>query len=154
MKIIRILGILLVLWAVMVQVHGLIGSWEERGRAAAVITGGGEQAQHDMSQMKGMTMPAEAPEPLWHMMYRATLLAIIAGLAIVPVAQGKSWAVWGMLALWLVYAVPRIVTDPRCWVAYDPTRHGCHLFMRSVVLAAIGLVLCTIGTRSRKIAPS
>ena len=152
MKTVRILGILLVLWAIIVQVHGLIDNWQDRNRTAAVVTGAGEHTGHDMSQMKGM--PLEAPEPTWHMVWRGTLLAIIAGLALVPVAQGRAWAVWTMLALWLVYVVPRIVSDPRCWVAYDPTRHGCHLFMRSVILAAVGLVLCGIGSRNRPAAPT
>ena len=147
MKLLRITGIVLVLWAVIVQVHGLIDNWQDHNRAAAVVSGGDEHAGHDMSQMKGMDMPAETPEPIWHMVWRGTLLAVIAGLAVVPVAQGRAWAVWTMLGLWLVYAVPHIVSDPRCWVAYDPTKHGCHLFMRSVVLAAVGLVLCGIGSR-------
>lgn len=150
MKAVRIIGIVLVLWGVGIQVHSVVDSWQDRNRAAAVISGGGEHAGHDMSQMQGMTMPAETPEPMWRLLLRGTLLAIAAGLALVPVAQGKSWGVWALLGVWLIIAVPRIAGDPRCWVAWDPTKHGCHLFMRSVVLAAVGLVLCAIGSRKSR----
>ena len=153
MKAVRVIGIVLVLWAVIIQVHSLTGEWQDHNRAAAGLTGSGEQAQHEMSKMEGMQMPAEQPMPMWRLLLWGLQLALMVAL-LWPIAEGRSWAVWALLILWLARALPHIVTDPRCWVAYDPTRHGCHLFMRSVLLAAVGLVLCGIGSRNRPAAPT
>ena len=70
----------------------------------------------------------------------AVALAGIA-LALFPLLRGERWALWTQVAMLIVLAVPRILTDPRCLVVLDPHQHGCHTFVIAMVLGAVGLVL-------------
>jgi hypothetical protein len=62
-------------------------------------------------------------------------------LALVPLRRGERWAFWTLLAVLVILLIPRLASDPRCLVVLDPRQHGCHTFMTSIVLGAIGLIL-------------
>ena len=137
----KILGIVLVLWGVGIQVHSIVGAWQDRAGQPAKVKLAPEHAGHE--DMPGMKMPApEEPLPAWRIALSATLVAAATVLLLWPVLLGYRWGWWALALVWLADIGPRLVTDHRCWVAYDPTQHGCHLFMRSVVLGTIGIALC------------
>jgi hypothetical protein len=62
-------------------------------------------------------------------------------LALVPLRRGERWALWTLLAMFVIPFVTRITTDPRCLVVLDPHQHGCHTFMGATLLGMVGLVL-------------
>jgi hypothetical protein len=74
-----------------------------------------------------------------------TLFLVLAGiggmLAVIPIRRGERWAIWMSAAMFLVLFVVRLATDPRCLVVLDPHQHGCHTFMISMALGAVGLGL-------------
>ena len=140
MKLMRIVGILMLLWAYGMNVHAVIGAWREATAPPETLA---EEHVHDMAQHAGHAEPpASTPVPKWRIVLTGALLAAGALLALWPIAQGMMWGVWGTVALLLGIAVPRIASDPRCWVAYDPTKHGCHTFLISLIIATVGVVLC------------
>lgn len=89
--------------------------------------------------------PARAHE---HMEYVSTwALSLTVALAlmgirqcIIPLRRGEMWAWTASLMTWVVIGVPRLVNDPRC-LQLDLSRHGCHTFIATLVLAAAGLGL-------------
>ena len=62
-------------------------------------------------------------------------------LALIPIRHGERWALWTSFATLVILFVPRVATDPRCRVVFDPHQHGCHTFMIAFVLGMVGLVL-------------
>jgi hypothetical protein len=139
------IGILLVVWALGIQVHSIVGAWQDRSGEPARVKLEPEHAGHE--DMPGMKMPPpEEPPPAWRIALSATLVAAAAVLLFWPVLLGYRWGIWALALVWVADIAPRLCTDHRCWVAYDPTQHGCHLFMRSVVLGTLGVILCAVGT--------
>ena len=139
------MGIVLLLWAYGMQVHGVIGAWREARMSPEAAA---HEHLQDMAQHAGMDMPPPAaPLPLWRIVTSATLLACGVVLALVPIWRGEAWAVWMTAVVWLGIAVPRIATDPRCWVAYDPHQHGCHTFMGALAIGVVGLGMCAVAQR-------
>jgi hypothetical protein len=140
----RIVGMVLLLWALGMQFHGVLGALRE---ATATPEAAAREHLHDMAEHAGHAEPpSSAPVSKLEIGLTAVLLGAGALLALWPVAAGRMWGVWALVAVWLALVVPRLVSDPRCWVAYDPTKHGCHTFMGSVVLGTVGLVLAAVGT--------
>jgi hypothetical protein len=144
-RMLKIVGIVLLLWALGMQTHSLIGAVRE---ATATPEAAAREHLHDMAEHAGHAEPpSSAPASKLELGLTAVLLGAGALLALWPVASGRIWGVWSLAAAWLGLTVPRLASDPRCWVAYDPTRHGCHLFMISVVLGTVGLVVAAVGGR-------
>jgi hypothetical protein len=143
MRTLRIVGIVLLLWALGMQTHSLIAAVRE---ATATPEAAARAHLHDMVEHAGHAEPpSSAPASKAQLGLTAVLLGAAALLALWPVAGGRMWGVVSLAAVWLGLTVPRLASDPRCWVAYDLTRHGCHLFMGSVVIGTVGLVLAAVG---------
>jgi hypothetical protein len=66
------------------------------------------------------------------------LLGIITSL--IPLRKGELWAWMATGITWSVIAIPRLINDPRC-LQLDLNRHGCHTFMITLVVAAVGFIL-------------
>jgi hypothetical protein len=146
MKAVRIAGILLLLWCYGMQVHMVIGAWREATAPPETLA---EEHVHEMAQHAGHAeAPASSPPSKAAIMLTGVLLAAGAGIALWVIgALSQRWGVWASVVVLLGIAAPRIASDPRCWVAYDPTKHGCHTFMISLVLGAVGLALCWVSMR-------
>lgn len=76
----------------------------------------------------------------WAMSLTVALALMGIRQCIIPLRRGERWAWMASLMTWLVLGVPRLVNDPRC-LQLDLSRHGCHTFLATLVIAAIGLVL-------------
>jgi len=88
----------------------------------------------------GVEMLAEYARP-WPMALGSAVAVAGIMLALVPLRRGERWAFWTLLAVLIILLIPRLASDPRCLVVLDPHQHGCHTFMISIVLGAIGLIL-------------
>jgi hypothetical protein len=62
-------------------------------------------------------------------------------LSLIPLRRGEKWSFWTSLAMLAVLLVSRISTDPRCLQVLNPHQHGCHTFMITAVVGAVGLLL-------------
>lgn len=80
-----------------------------------------------------------------------TIALAIAGiaLALIPVRRGEAWARWTVLATLVAIAIPRLLTDPRCFVVLDPHQHGCHTFVLLVISGIVGVLLAQTPARPR-----
>src|SRR3954469_25448440 len=151
MKALRIAGILLLLWAYGMNVHAVIGAWHEATAAPETLA---QEHMHDMAAHAGHGEPPaseRAPLSKTRIILTGTMLAAGAVIALWVIgALNQMWGVWASLVVLLSIAAPRIATDPRCWVVLDPTKHGCHTFMLSVVIGVVGLALCAVGVAREK----
>jgi nicotinamide riboside transporter PnuC len=91
-------------------------------------------------QHLGPAMLAEYAAP-WPVALACTVAVAGIALALVPLRRGERWALWTLLATFVIPFITRIVTDPRCLVVLDPHQHGCHTFMIAVLLGIVGLGL-------------
>jgi nicotinamide riboside transporter PnuC len=91
-------------------------------------------------QYLGPAMLAEFAAP-WPVALACTVAVAGIVLALVPLRRGERWALWTLLAMFVIPFVTRITTDPRCLVVLDPHQHGCHSFMIAILLGIVGLVL-------------
>jgi hypothetical protein len=143
----RIIGIVLLLWAYGMNVHGVMGAWHEAHLSPEQAA---REHLEEMSQDPGMDMhAASAPASSARIVLTAVMLAAGVLLALFPIRQGAWYGVWGTLIVWIALAGPRILNDPRCWQVLDPNKHGCHTFMLSVVIAVAGMVCCAVAGKNR-----
>ena len=144
----RLVGIILLLWAYGMNVHGVLGAWHEARMSP-------EQAAREhleaMARNPKMDMPASAPVSTAGIVLTTVLLLAGVLLAVIPIRRGDWYGVWATLVVWLAIAGPRIARDPRCWQVLDPNKHGCHTFMLSVVIAVAGMVFAALG-RGKQVA--
>jgi len=91
-------------------------------------------------QYLGPAMLAEYAAP-WPVALACTVAVAGIVLALVPLRRGERWALWTLLAMFVIPIVTRITTDPRCLVVLDPHQHGCHTFMIAALLGVVGLGL-------------
>jgi hypothetical protein len=70
-------------------------------------------------------------------------------LVLVPIRSGERWALWTLLAVFIILLATRLSTDPRCLVVLDPHQHGCHTFMIAMVLGIAGVAL--VGSSRRRL---
>jgi nicotinamide riboside transporter PnuC len=91
-------------------------------------------------QYLGPAMLAEYAAP-WPVALAWTVAVAGIVLALVPLRRGERWALWTLLAMFVIPIVTRITTDPRCLVVLDPHQHGCHTFMIAALLGVVGLGL-------------
>jgi hypothetical protein len=91
-------------------------------------------------QYLGAAMLAEYAAP-WPVVLACTVAVAGIVLALVPLRRGERWALWTLLAMFIVPFIARITTDPRCLVVLDPHQHGCHTFMIATLLGVVGLAL-------------
>ena len=150
MKGLRIAGIVLLLWAYGMNVHAVIGAWREATAPPETLA---QEHLHDMASHAGHGEPPADRAPLSKTRIILTGVMLLAGTVIalwVLGAMGQMWGVWASLVVLASIAAPRLATDPRCWVAYDPTKHGCHTFLLSLVIGTVGLVLCWVSMRERR----
>src|SRR3954466_13198678 len=155
MSTLRLLGVVLLLWAYGMNVHAVIGAWYDAHQSPEA------RAQEHLREMQAhpemdMSTPRHDPLPLWRVVTTGILLAVGALLALLmlrgaPTPKDASGSLWMTVVVWLGIAVPRIVTDPRCWVAYDPHKHGCHTFLGSLLIAIGGIACCAIA--QKKVSP-
>ena len=149
----RIIGIVLLLWAYGMNVHSVIGAWEELHQSPEAAA---QEHREEMARQSsrgsghaGMDMSGEPPAPSpAALVLTAVLLAAGALVALFPVRWGAWYGVWATLVVWLAIAAPRIARDPRCWQVLDPNKHGCHTFMLSVAIGVAGMVCCAVAQRS------
>jgi hypothetical protein len=87
-----------------------------------------------------VTVGANMGEP-WEAALTGALAVAGVMLAAMPIRRGERWAWWTMLSMLAILLVTRVASDPRCWVAYDPSQHGCHTFAIAMILGAAGLAL-------------
>ena len=87
--------------------------------------------------------PAMLGEYAGHWPVALACTFVIAGvmLTLIPLRSGERWALWTLLAMWIVLLVTRLTTDPRCLVVFDPHQHGCHTFMIAALLGIVGVIL-------------
>lgn len=76
----------------------------------------------------------------WAMSLTVALALMGIRQCIIPLRRGERWAWVASLMTWVVIGVPRLVNDPRC-LQLDLSRHGCHTFMATLAIAAVGLAL-------------
>ena len=145
----RLIGMVLLLWAYGMNVHGVMGAWHEAHLSpeAAAREHLEEMARNHSSSNPGMQMNPAAPASTLRIVLTAVMLVAGVLLALIPIRRGDWYGVWGTLIVWIAIAGPRILNDPRCWQVLDPNKHGCHTFMLSVVIAVAGLVLAWLGRR-------
>jgi len=91
-------------------------------------------------QYLGPAMLAEYAAP-WPVALACTVALAGIVLALVPLRRGERWALWTLLAMFVIPLITRLTTDPRCLVVLDPHQHGCHTFMIAVLLGIVGLAL-------------
>jgi hypothetical protein len=113
-------------------------------------------SHHQMDAAGAPEMAAHAPavaDP-WTPTLTAALGVAGIMLAVVPVRRGEAWALWPVLATFLILGGTRLATDPRCLLVLDPHQHGCHTFMLALVLALAGLVLSAFAGKALAAASS
>ena len=93
------------------------------------------------------TMLAQYSSP-WPVALGSSVALVGIVLALVPIRRGERWAVWTSFMVLVILFATRMFTDSRCLVVLDPHQHGCHTFMISIVLGAIGLAMAGF-SRSR-----
>jgi len=155
MPTLRIVGILLLLWAYGMNVHGVLGAWQEAHRTPE------QAAREHLEEMQreassghgGMDMGQQLPPPSSAAL-ALTALLLVAGavLALLPIRLGEWYGVWATVVVWIAIVAPRMVRDPRCWQVLDPHKHGCHTFMLSVAIAVAGMVCCAVAGNKSTIA--
>jgi nicotinamide riboside transporter PnuC len=91
-------------------------------------------------QYLGPAMLGEYTAP-WPVALACTVAVAGIMLALVPLRRDERWALWTLLAMFIILFVTRITTDPRCLVVLDPHQHGCHTFMIAVLPGIVGLAL-------------
>jgi|GEM_PF-1071724 len=144
MPTLRIVGILLLLWAYGMNVHSVLGAWQEAHRtpeqaAREHLEQMQRNAGMDMGQSSGPTAPPPSAAAL---ALTAVLLAAGVVLALLPIRLGAWYGVWATVVVWIAIVAPRMARDPRCWQVLDPHKHGCHTFMLSVAIGVAGMVCC------------
>ncbi|MDP9266709.1 MAG: hypothetical protein M3P27_00100 [Acidobacteriota bacterium] len=150
----RIIGMVLLLWAYGMNVHGVIGAWREARQSPEAAA---REHLHDMAEHAGQpgsgamsqaSGPAAGPASTTAIVLTGVLLVAGVLLALFPIRQGAWYGVWGTLVVWIAIAGPRILNDPRCWQVLDPNQHGCHTFMLSVLIGVAGMVCCAVAGRN------
>jgi hypothetical protein len=153
MPTLRIIGMVLLLWAYGMNVHGVLGAWHEAHLSPeqAAREHLEEMAKNPGSSNPKMDMSAASAAPASTLRIVLTAVMLVAGalLALFPIRQGAWYGVWGTLIVWIAIAGPRILNDPRCWQVLDPNKHGCHTFMLSVLIAVAGMVCCAVAGRGQ-----
>ncbi|MBI2679126.1 MAG: hypothetical protein HYX28_10125 [Candidatus Koribacter versatilis] len=151
----RLIGIILLLWAYGMNVHGVIGAWREahltpEQAASEHLREMARRPQTDMSatghtsSQPGLTTTG--------VLLLGLMLAVGVGLALFPVRHGAWYGVWATLIVWIAIAGPRLLSDPRCWQVLDLNRHGCHTFMLSLAIGAAGMACCAVAQRQPPVA--
>ena len=144
----RIIGIVLLLWAYGMNVHGVIGAWHEARLSPEQAA---REHLEEMAKNPNMQMSPSAPVSTLRIVLTAVMMLAGVLLALFPIRQGAWYGVWGTLIVWLAIAGPRILNDPRCWQVLDPNKHGCHTFMLSVLIAVAGMVCCAVAGRGQPV---
>src|SRR3954462_7004879 len=115
----RLLGIILLLWAYGMNVHGVLGAWQEAHRTP-------EQAarEHLEEMQKHPDMRVHAPQgpelSNTGMVLLGVLLAAGVVIALAPVGGGEWCGVWATVGVGIPTAGPRFRSDRRCWQVLDP----------------------------------
>src|SRR5438270_2477483 len=85
-------------------------------------------------------MLAEYAAP-WPVALGCSLALASIMLVLIPIRSGERWALWTLLAIFIILLGTRMATDPRCLVVLDPHQHGCHTFMIAMVLGIAGVTM-------------
>ena len=157
MPTLRIVGIVLLLWAYGMNVHSVIGAWQDLHQSpeAAAAEHRKMMQQQSSSAHPEMDMSAASGQTRPVLTTTGVLLTggmLVAGvlLALFPVRLGAWYGVWATVVVWIAIAGPRIMNDRRCWQVLDPNKHGCHTFMASLAIAVAGMVCCALAQKTEK----
>lgn len=148
----RLIGIILLLWAYGMNVHGVIGAWHEAHLTPeqAAREHLQEMARHPETDMSETGHTSSRPGlTTAGVALLGLMLAVGMVVALFPVRHGAWYGVWATLIVWVAIAGPRLASDPRCWQVLDPNKHGCHTFMLSLAIAVAGMVCCGIAQKPR-----
>jgi len=67
-------------------------------------------------------------------------------IALGPLRRGERWAIWAALTPLVITGALRVPFDPLCTTTVM-SQHGCHMFLITLVVAALGLAMCLFARR-------
>src|SRR3954467_3365157 len=100
MSTLRLLGVVLLLWAYGMNVHAVIGAWYDAHQSPEARA---QEHLREMQRHPDMDMSTARPDPLplWRIVTTGILLVVGAVVALFPIRNGEAWGLWMTAVVWL-----------------------------------------------------